>query len=67
MSSYVMRPTFYEGQLLAATDLSELVDYGRARGERMTVICIGPVSSTVSRSKPKMQPMPAEPHTSGYS
>ena len=34
MSSYVMRPTFYEGQLLAAIDLGELVDYGRARGER---------------------------------
>jgi hypothetical protein len=34
MNSFVMRPTFYEGQLLAASDLGALVDYGRARGER---------------------------------
>lgn len=34
MNSFVTRPTFYEGQLLAAGDLGALVDYGRARAER---------------------------------
>jgi hypothetical protein len=30
----VVRPIFYEGQVLAASDLGDLVDYGRARDER---------------------------------
>src|SRR4051812_27396150 len=34
MTSFVARPTFFEGQLLAAADLGELTDYVRARGER---------------------------------
>ena len=34
MRAAVTRPIFFEGQRLAATDLDEVVDYGRAKRER---------------------------------
>jgi hypothetical protein len=34
MSSVITRPIFFEGQRLAATDLDQVVDYGRAKRER---------------------------------
>jgi hypothetical protein len=34
MNSVITRPIFFEGQRVAATDLDEVVDYGRAKRER---------------------------------
>ena len=34
MNSMISRPAFFEGQLLAAADLSHIVDYARAKSER---------------------------------